>query len=292
MGEPMTGAISLPLEESKMQQGKRKAETVQNLVPITSTEESAPIPMRAELTTAILVDGGFYRRRAKKLFGFKSPEDRAKELVVYCRRHIKQSKSRLYRIFYYDCPPSSKTIYHPLLKKPINLGKTDDYNWMTTFHSELVTKRKVALRRGEVLESQSGYQLRPEKLKKLLSGAINIADLTEKDFTLDITQKGVDMRMGLDIANLALNRNVNQIIMIAGDSDFVPAAKHARRAGIDFILDPMWANISSSLHEHIDGLFQSVRRPPSNLLDPLHSENMKNPADEKSLHNTEKEDWE
>ena len=43
----------------------------------------------------------------------------------------------LYRVFYYDCPPSSKIIYHPLLKKTINLGKTEDYMWATEFFKEL-----------------------------------------------------------------------------------------------------------------------------------------------------------
>ena len=42
--------------------------------------------------------------------------------------------------------------------------------------------------------------------------------------------------------------------MIAGDSDFVPAAKLARREGIDFILDPMGKKINAELFEHIDGL--------------------------------------
>lgn len=37
---------------------------------------------------AILVDGGFYRRRAFNLFGDKTPGDRANELVAYCSRHI------------------------------------------------------------------------------------------------------------------------------------------------------------------------------------------------------------
>ncbi|MGA1836474.1 NYN domain-containing protein [Herbiconiux sp. 11R-BC] len=105
-----------------------------------------------------------------------------------------------------------------------------------------------------------------------------ISDLAESDFTLDITQKGVDMRLGLDIATLAANGQVNQIIMIAGDSDFVPAAKHARRAGIDFVLDPMWAQISESVHEHIDGLWECVRREPRNLDDPLHVNNLSDPG--------------
>ena len=77
------------------------------------------------------------------------------------------------------------------------------------------------------------------------------------------------MRIGLDIASLAQKKLVDQIILIAGDSDFVPAAKHARREGIDFILDPMWHTIKDSLNEHIDGLHSCVGKPPYNLTDPL-----------------------
>lgn len=62
------------------------------------------------------------------------------------------------------------------------------------------------------------------------------------------------MRIGLDIASMAFKRQVAQIILVAGDSDFVPAAKLARREGFDFVLDPMWAQIRPDLHEHIDGL--------------------------------------
>jgi len=76
-----------------------------------------------------------------------------------------------------------------------------------------------------------------------------------------VQQKGVDMRIGLDIASLAYKKQVDQIILIAGDSDFVPAAKLARREGIDFILDPMWATIRPDLHEHIDGLRSVLQRP-------------------------------
>lgn len=43
-------------------------------------------------------------------------------------------------------------------------------------------------------------------------------------------------------------------MLISGDSDFVPAAKLARREGIDFILNPMKANVEPTLFEHIDGL--------------------------------------
>ena len=54
--------------------------------------------------------------------------------------------------------------------------------------------------------------------------------------------------------SLAFKKQVDQIFLISGDSDFVPAAKMARREGIDFILDPMGAVIKDDLFEHIDGL--------------------------------------
>ena len=45
---------------------------------------------------------------------------------------------------------------------------------------------------------------------------------------------------------MAFKRQVRQIIiLVAVDSDFVPAAKLARREGIDFILDPMWARTNA-----------------------------------------------
>ncbi len=39
------------------------------------------------------------------------------------------------------------------------------------------------------------------------------------------------MRIGLDIASLAYKQQVEQIVLVAGDSDFVPAAKLARVDG-------------------------------------------------------------
>jgi uncharacterized LabA/DUF88 family protein len=80
-----------------------------------------------------------------------------------------------------------------------------------------------------------------------------VADLTNHDIVLNVVQKGVDMKIGLDILHLAYRRLVDQIILISGDSDFVPAAKLARREGVDFILDSMGQNVSEDLFLHIDG---------------------------------------
>ncbi len=216
--------------------------------------------MRTEMT-AILVDGGFYQRRAKYILGDKSAEDRVQELMDYCRMHLRfrhgdgtTDFDDLYRIFYYDCPPVECNVYHPLLRRDINLKKTPLYAYMTAFHEQMRRQRKVALRMGRLSASELRYTLTPDAQKRLLRGDLDLAALTEKHFTLQIGQKGVDMRIGLDISSMAFKKQVTRIVLISGDSDFVPAAKLARREGIDFILDPMGASISPDLSEHIDGL--------------------------------------
>ena len=167
--------------------------------------------------------------------------------------------SFLYRVFYYDCPPCDKTIYHPFLKRNVNLKKQDIYGWMTTFINALKSKRKFAIRLGRLSDNDAGYTLKPNIAKDLYSGKIKFEDITESDFILNIKQKTMDMKIGTDIASMVLKKQVDQIVLIAGDSDFVPAAKMARREGVDFILDPMGQRINPDLNEHIDGIRSKIK---------------------------------
>jgi hypothetical protein len=58
-----------------------------------------------------------------------SPIERARELNGYCYKHLSQpdKSSELYRIFYYDCYPMDKKLFHPYLRKQIDFAKTDLY---------------------------------------------------------------------------------------------------------------------------------------------------------------------
>lgn len=74
------------------------------------------------MKVAILVDGGYYRKRANHVLGKKSAKERSQELYDYCYKHLFSNKKStsgdyLYRIFYYDCPPIDKQIFHPFSKK-------------------------------------------------------------------------------------------------------------------------------------------------------------------------------
>ena len=214
---------------------------------------------------AIFIDGAFYNKRANYFYGAQSPEDRAKELVEYCKRHTKDDKKvhmDLYRIFYYDCPPSKKKIFHPLLQRVVDLSKTEQYTWTENFLQELKHQRQFALRLGRLAEEQAFYTIKPRVIKKLMNGNKSIDELSENDFVLNIDQKGVDMRIGVDIASVSIKKQVERIILISGDSDFVPAAKLARREGVDFILDPMRNPIKEDLFEHIDGMRTKAPKLP------------------------------
>ncbi|MCD7742207.1 MAG: NYN domain-containing protein [Ruminococcus sp.] len=92
-----------------------------------------------------------------------------------------------------------------------------------------------------------------------MNGTLEIKDIGKEHLSLNIEQKGVDMRIGVDISSLAFKKQVDQIILVSGDSDFVPAAKQARREGIDFLLCPMGNPVKDDLHEHIDG---NISREP------------------------------
>lgn len=207
--------------------------------------------------TAILVDGGFYRKRAKRLWGEKTAEDRAKELQAYCHAHLHDRTGeidQLYRVFYYDCEPiGRRSVYHPLKKVNVDLDKSDTYTWSIHFIEELKKSRKFALRLGQ-LSNQVYYNLKPEVTKALCAGKRTVESLAENDFLFISEQKGVDTKICVDIASLSFKKQVDRIILISGDSDFVPAAKLARREGIDFVLDPLWSSIRPDLFEHIDGL--------------------------------------
>lgn len=207
---------------------------------------------------AILIDGGFFVKRFNTLFN----KDRtmtgsqiAELMYGMAMSHVKDDDI-LYRIFYYDCEPLSKKVHHPVTKRAIDFSKTPEYLFRKEIFETLKRKRKVALRLG-TLKDNNNWNIHSGRVKELLSGKLQISELKEDDVYLEIRQKGIDMKIGVDIASLALKKFVDRIVLFAGDSDFVPAAKMARCEGVDFILDPMQANVEPQLFEHIDGLRNS-----------------------------------
>jgi uncharacterized LabA/DUF88 family protein len=208
---------------------------------------------------AILIDLGFFLPRYRAVIEQKAdpahtPKEVADALFATAVRHVQRRQGEgLYRVLVYDCKPLEKKAHNPITNNAIDFKKTDAFRFRVELHRELVCHRKVALRLGE-LHDGSRWKLTSRATDRLLRKEITTADLTEQDVLYDVTQKGVDIKFGIDIASLAYKHLVERVVLITGDADFVPAAKLARREGIDVVLDPLWNHIPPSLHEHIDGL--------------------------------------
>ena len=224
------------------------------------------------MPTAILIDGAFFVKRFRRIEPDHAHDaKRAADFAFQCALAHLESKTKdgkakeprrdLYRIFFYDCPPLNKKLQNPITKKGIDFSKSAEANFRLALHEHLRAKRKVALRLGH-LSGETPWTIKAPVIDELLKGKMAWGDLQETDVTPNVRQKGVDMRIGIDIASISLKKQANQIVLIAGDADFVPAAKLARREGVDFILDPMWQPIPAALHEHIDGLRSTCKHPP------------------------------
>ena len=159
-------------------------------------------------------------------------------------------------------PPYEGKAHTPIGKVPIDYSKTDQAIFRHELFGILRGQRNLALRLGEVRADRSQpWTLKPQAQKDLLNNRRTVADLTDDDFVSVLRQKGVDMRIGLDIASITLKRQAGIIVLVAGDADFVPAAKLARREGVQFILDPLWQSVSPDLSEHMDGLTSGFSKP-------------------------------
>ena len=60
------------------------------------------------------------------------------------------------------------------------------------------------------------------------------------------------MRIGMDMARLALRDMVRTVVVVTADSDFVPAFKFVRREGVIVILEPMGQKPRIELQQHAD----------------------------------------
>lgn len=196
---------------------------------------------------AVLLDGAFVCKRLH--LQLARPPTSAEVLTVCERaRSLPEIQIReLLRVFYYDAPPAMGEITNPIDGSVTNLGRTEVHGRAWKLLDELELSANVALRKGEI--SVRGWRMRPQALTEI---ARTQRRLAPRDLIPDIEQKGVDLRLGLDIARLSLTRTVDTIVVVTGDSDMIPAFKFARREGLRVVLDHLGGPVKRDLKAHVD----------------------------------------
>ncbi|MBL28134.1 MAG: NYN domain-containing protein [Rhodospirillaceae bacterium] len=183
--------------------------------------------------TAILIDGGYARSLTNSRGVIYNP-DYIEKIAHACRA----AQDDLLRILYYDCRPFKGTVDRPVS------GKKHNFQGNPGWLYELSRKDQFAVRLG-ILKFR-GW--RPRNIP-LASGS-----LSDNDFDPVFEQKGVDMRIGLDIASYSDARAVERIVLVSGDTDCIPAMKHARKAGLEVVMVQFEeiASLAPELLSHCD----------------------------------------
>lgn len=164
---------------------------------------------------AVLIDGGHVRVLAKNA-GFDYNPDYIEKIAKACV----EADENAFRFLYYDCAPYAGSVTLPVS------GNTKTYTGSDAWLRELGRKDLFAIRLG-VLKFRGFKPKQP-----IAAGSV----VTDTAFKADFEQKGVDMRIGLDIATFAANHSVDRLILVSGDTDCIPAMKHARIAGLQVAL--------------------------------------------------------
>lgn len=194
---------------------------------------------------AILIDAGFLKR---KLGSQQSPmtATQVEAFIDQVCRHSRLHDLILHRVYYYDAPPLEISVNRPLNGGKLQFATTPLARANKALQAHLVKLPFFALRLGEL--SFRGWRV-PEKALPATQASVT---LQATDLAPDVQQKGVDMRIGLDIAALTLKRQVQVIVLVTGDSDFIPAMKFARREGAQLFLVTLGHAVKDNLLDHAD----------------------------------------
>ena len=162
--------------------------------------------------TAVLLDGGFVRKRFSQRTGRKLS---ASDVGQFAQGLLDSHAEELFRIYFYDCAPSDVTTTHPITGKAA--GSED--------HAGLSRKYELPGRPS------------PNRTARLSRG-----ELVFRGWRLTSTATQDLIRNGI----------VDRIVLCTGDRDFVPAMKLARREGVQVVLATLGATVHPTLLEHTD----------------------------------------
>lgn len=197
---------------------------------------------------AILVDGGFVRQKIKQRTKASPSVQDIEGEIARIKANAFLADYSLLRVYFYDAPPASGIVTNPLDGTKTDLGLHPSASANLSLQQKLELLPDFALRYGEL--SVQGWELGGAALRSLSKNGAR--PLNPSDLVPNIQQKGVDLRIGLDIARLALRDRVHAIVVVTGDSDMIPAFKFARREGVRIYLDHMGHGVKRDLLVHAD----------------------------------------
>jgi uncharacterized LabA/DUF88 family protein len=177
----------------------------------------------------VQIDGGYLRAQARR-----DSYDYTVDFIEDFIHMLPNKQEELLRVLYYDCRPYQGEAVLPVSGQPYNFKSGG--GWL----DELASRDYFAVRTG-ILKFR-GWKPR--------SMPVSSSGLTDNDFRPDFEQKGLDLRIGLDIAKIIEARAADRLLLISSDTDLIPALDLARNSGlqvmgVDFPSGPLHGEILS-----------------------------------------------
>lgn len=188
----------------------------------------------------VLIDGGFFSQKFREVNSrapkAKDVENEVKSIMAALNtKTAGETQDILFRVYYYDCLPFGEKVKDHTGKKEVDFSASPLFQPAKQYIHDICKLEKFAVRLGEL--SFDGWK----------------QDLHNKSkWKPDFKQKGVDMKVGLDMALMGLKHTCDKIVLVAGDSDFIAPIKFVRKEGLQVYLYAMGHKVKCRLIEHCD----------------------------------------
>lgn len=208
---------------------------------------------RNQVKGAILIDAGHFREVWKQRHAPRHeasgrpknhvpPANAVRQTIQAIQSAVRESMStevvRWLRTYYYDAEPFGDTIHDPGGTRHAFSEKAL-YENSVRLLDDLRRSDHIAVRLGRTKFSEWRQPTSP-------TGA----------YSPVFQQKGVDMKIGLDMALLATKRIVDVLILVTNDTDFVSPMKLVRSEGVVVGIYSVVPVVAPRLNEHADIVFR------------------------------------
>ncbi|MCH8686146.1 NYN domain-containing protein [Pedomonas mirosovicensis] len=175
----------------------------------------------------VQIDGGHLRAQARR-----DGVDYTVDLIEDFAHAVLEKQEELVRVFYYDCRP-----FQGEAQLPVS-GDTYHFKSGGGWLDELASRDYLCVRTGML--KFRGWK--PKMLPMPTGG------LTDQHFRPDFEQKGIDLQLGLDLTQVIDRQAADRVVLVAADTDLIPAMARARNSsvqliGIDFPNAPLHGEI-------------------------------------------------
>jgi uncharacterized LabA/DUF88 family protein len=150
--------------------------------------------------SAVFIDGGYLMKLTKQVFVWEEGSPKTINFELFAKAFASETKTDLLRGYYYICPPYQS--YNPTA---IEAAKLRSYY---AFCHSLRELKQIELREGST------------------------ARIYDEFGKPHYSQKKVDVLLAMDMLRLVMKRAVQQVILVASDSDYIPAIKEVKDEGV------------------------------------------------------------